>query len=138
MTTVTSYPNGVPSWTDLATPDTAAARAFYGELFGWSFDEDETGETGYIMCNKNGHSAAGMMTLSDEMAASGMPPVWSSYVTVSNIDDAAAKVEGAGGTVMQPPMEVMDAGRMAVLADPAGAVICMWEPKEHIGAEVVN
>ncbi|MEZ5381557.1 MAG: VOC family protein [Microthrixaceae bacterium] len=128
----------MPSWVDLATPDTDAARAFYGELFGWTFAEDETGETDYIMCSKNGHSAAGMMTLSEEMAASGMPPVWTSYVTVTNLDDAVGKVEGAGGTVMQGDIPVMEAGRMAVVADPAGAVICLWEAKEHIGCEVVN
>ena len=79
-----------------------------------------------------------MMQLSPEMAASGMPPVWTTYVTVDGIDAAVGKVGAAGGTVMQPPMAVMSAGRMAVVADPAGAVICMWEAIEHIGAGIVN
>lgn len=90
------------------------------------------------MCAKNGKSAAGMMQLSAEMAAGGMPPAWSMYVTVNDLEATVAKVATAGGQVMQPPMDVMDAGRMAVLADPAGAAFCLWQKKESIGAEVVN
>lgn len=140
MPKMTEYPNGVPSWVDLATPDPEAAQAFYAELFGWSYESSPTDQPGndYIMATKDGSAVAGMMKLSEEMAASGMPPVWSTYVTVADIDDTAAKVTGAGGSVLQPPMDVMEAGRMAVLADPAGSVICAWEAKQHIGAEVVN
>jgi uncharacterized protein len=140
MTTMTAYPNGVPSWVDLATPDPDASRSFYAALFGWDYDVEPTDQPGsdYVMARKDGHSAAGMMQLSDQMAASGMPPVWSTYVSVGNVEAAVAKVTPAGGTVLQPPMDVMDAGRMAVVADPAGAVICMWQAEQHIGAEVVN
>jgi len=53
-------------------------------------------------------------------------------------DDAVGKVAGAGGTVMQSDITVLEAGRMAIVADPAGAVICLWEAKDHIGCEVVN
>lgn len=140
MTTMTSYPHGVPSWIDLTTPDPSASKEFYGSLFGWEFRDDPTDQPGmdYTMATLDGRSAAGMMQLSPEMAASGMPPVWTSYVSVDDIEVTAAKVEPAGGTVMQPPMDIMEAGRMAVVADPAGAVICMWEAGVHIGAEVVN
>ncbi|MEZ5267422.1 MAG: VOC family protein [Microthrixaceae bacterium] len=128
------------AWTDLATPDPEAAKEFYGQLFGWTFETDPTDQPGndYIMCNKGDAAAAGIMKLSDEMAASGMPPVWSSYVTVADIDATAEKVAAAGGQVMQPPFDVMKAGRMAVFGDPSGAAICGWQAKEHIGAEVVN
>ncbi|HMQ25711.1 MAG TPA: VOC family protein [Acidimicrobiales bacterium] len=140
MTVMTSYPPGVPSWIDLATPDPEAAKSFYGALFGWEYSEEATDQPGvhYVMATKDGHSAAGMMLLSEEMAASGMPPVWSSYVTVTDVEATVAEVAPAGGTVLQPAMDVMEAGRMAVVADPAGAVICLWQAKEHIGAEVVN
>jgi predicted enzyme related to lactoylglutathione lyase len=140
MTETTSYPHGVPSWLDLATPDPDGSKSFYGELFGWTFDDQPTGRAGvdYTMANKGDKAAAGMMQLSEEMAASGMPPVWSTYVTVDDIEAAVAKVDSAGGAVMQPPVDVMEAGRMSVLADPAGAVICLWEAKDHAGAEVVN
>ena len=140
MATVTSYPHGVPSWIDLATPDVAASKGFYGELFGWEFTDEPTDQPGmeYTMARKGGKSVAGMMLLSAEMAASGMPPVWSTYVTVSDIGATVAEIPPAGGMVMQPPMDVMDAGRMAVCSDPAGAVFCLWEARDHIGAEVVN
>ena len=137
---VDSYLHGTPSWIDLATPDPTASQGFYGELFGWSYDEQDTDRPGvtYTMCSQHGRSAAGMMLLSEEMAASGMPPVWTTYVSVDDIEATVAKVEPAGGTVLQPPMDVMDAGRMAVLSDPTGAVSCLWQKKEHIGCEVVN
>ncbi len=140
MTTVKQYAEGVPSWVDLATPDPEAAKAFYGELFGWEYESNPTGTPGndYIMAKEAGASAAGMMQLSEEMAAAGMPPVWSIYVTVSDVEETTQKVEPTGGGVLQAPMDVMDAGRMAIFTDPAGAVICAWEPKDHIGAEVIN
>ncbi len=140
MSTVTSYAHGIPSWIDLATPDPDGAKAFYAELFGWEYDDNDTDQPDavYTMASRDGHSAAGMMQLSEEMAASGMPPVWTSYVTVDDLDAAVGKVEAAGGAVLRPPMDVMDAGRMAVVADPAGAAFALWEAGEHIGAEVIN
>lgn len=140
MTTVSSHPPGVPSWIDLATPDPSGSKAFYAELFGWDYDDQPTDQPGrdYTMARIGGRGAAGMMQLSDEMAASGMPPVWTTYVTVDDLEAAVARVEPAGGSVMQPPFDVMDSGRMAVVADPAGAVFSFWQPMAHIGAEVVN
>ncbi|MEZ5239991.1 MAG: VOC family protein [Microthrixaceae bacterium] len=140
MTVVDKHANGVPSWTDLATPDPEGAKRFYGELFGWDFETNPTDTPGtdYIMAMKGGHPAAGIMLLSEEMAAAGMPPVWSTYVTVEDVEQTAQKVAPAGGNVLQPPMDVMDSGRMAVLADPSGATICAWQPLAHIGAEVIN
>lgn len=140
MTTMTQYANGVPSWVDLATPDPEAAKAFYGDLFGWSFTNEATDRPGvdYVMADKGDRAAAGIMLLSDEMAASGMPPVWTTYITVADLEGTVAKVAGAGGTVLQPPMDVMTSGRMSVLSDPAGAVVALWQAKDHIGCEVVN
>lgn len=140
MTAMTSYPNGVPSWVDLATPDPAAAKAFYGELFGWEYEDIPTGEPGatYTMARRNGLEAVGMMQLSEQMAQAGMPPAWSSYVAVDDLDATVTKVGPAGGRVLQPPMDVMEAGRMAVVSDPTGAVIGTWQAKQHIGARIVN
>lgn len=136
----TKYAPGTPSWIDLATPDMAAAKRFYGALFGWEFTDEATDDPAnpYVMAMMGGKSVAGVMQLSEEMAAGGMPPAWSSYVTVADIDASATKVTELGGTVMQAPFDVMTAGRMAVCADPTGAVICLWQAKEHVGAELVN
>ncbi|MEM9606938.1 MAG: VOC family protein [Actinomycetota bacterium] len=139
MPTRTSYAHGTPSWIDLATTDVAAARSFYGGLFGWAFEENPTDQgSPYVMARKGEHAAAGMMTQAAEQVEMGMPPVWASYVTVADIEATVAKVEGAGGKVMAPAFDVMDAGKMAVLVDPTGAVFCVWQAGEHIGAEVVN
>lgn len=139
MPTRTKYPPGTPSWIDLATPDSEASKRFYGTLFGWDFTDPPAGEDNpYVMATLGGKSVAGMMPLSDEMAAQGMPPVWSTYVTVADIDASAARVADLGGSVMQAPFDVMDAGRICVFADPSGAVLCLWQAKDHIGAEVVN
>jgi predicted enzyme related to lactoylglutathione lyase len=140
MPTRTEHAPGTPSWTDLATPDLDAAQAFYGALFGWDFDTRDTGspENPYVMASQGGKATAGMMRLSPEMQAGGMPPVWSTYVTVADVDASAAKATELGGTVVQPAMDVMDAGRMAVLVDPAGAAICLWQARGSIGAELVN
>lgn len=139
MTIRTSYAHGTPSWIDLATTDVAAAREFYGGLFGWVFEENPTdvGEP-YVMASKGEHAAAGMMTQAAEQREMGLPPLWNSYVSVDDIVATTAKVEGAGGKVMAPPFDVMDAGKMAVIVDPTGAVISLWQAVNHIGAGVVN
>jgi uncharacterized protein len=136
----TEYAPGTPSWVDLATPDLGASQEFYGSLFGWDFDAQDTGapDNPYVMATQNGKAVAGVMRLSPEMQAGGMPPVWSTYVTVTDADAAAKRAKELGGAVLSEAMDVMDVGRMAVLADPTGAVFCVWQPKQHIGAELVN
>lgn len=136
----TKYAPGTPSFTDLTTPDTDAAQQFYGTLFGWSYESNDTGnpDMPYIMAMQDGKAIAGLMKLTPEMASGGMPPVWSTYVTVGDVDASTKKAAGLGATVLSEPMDVMTAGRMSVLADPQGAVFCLWQPKDSIGAELVN
>jgi predicted enzyme related to lactoylglutathione lyase len=139
MPVVTSHAQGTPSWIDLSTTDPAAAQAFYGPLFGWSFEVNPTDQGDeYIMASLNGSSAAGMMQQMAEQAAMGLPSLWNTYFTVDDIGATVGKVEGAGGSVMMPPMQVMDAGHLAVIVDPTGAVACLWQPGQHIGCEIVN
>lgn len=134
-----SYTHGTPSWVDLMTTDPAAAADFYGALFGWDFQTSPTPDgQEYTMASKDGHAAAGMGQQNPEQVEMGIPPMWNTYITVDDIETAVGKVEGAGGSVMMPTMEVMEAGHMAVVVDPAGAVVCMWQAGQHIGSEVVN
>lgn len=130
------YAPGTPSWVDLATPDVDNAARFYGELFGWDATEPGPVETtgGYRMFERGGKSVAGLAPIMQE----GQPTAWTTYVTVASADDAAARVRELGGQVMFDPMDVLDSGRMAVFVDPAGAVFSVWQPREHIGSEVVN
>jgi predicted enzyme related to lactoylglutathione lyase len=121
---------------DLGTPDLDGAVDFYAGLFGWDIPESENAEQtgGYRQAMLRGKPVAGMMPLMQE----GQPPAWSSYVSVEDADATVAKVKEAGGTVMAEPMDVMDLGRMAIFADPTGAVLGIWQPGTFIGAEVVN
>jgi uncharacterized protein len=136
MTEITTYAPGIPCWVDLATPDLDGSVDFYGSVLGWDVPESENAEQtgGYRIATSRSKSAAGMMPMMQE----GQPPAWTTYVSVDDADAAAEKVKGAGGQVLAEPMDVMDLGRMAVFADPAGAVFGVWQPASFTGAEVVN
>jgi predicted enzyme related to lactoylglutathione lyase len=135
----TQYAHGTPSWVDLQTSDQEAAKQFYAGLFGWTFDDlkDDAGNVFYSMALLSGKRVCAIGGLGD-LAAQGVPPHWNSYVTVDDVDATTAKVAGAGGTVIAPPFDVMDAGRMSVVQDPTGAMINLWTAKESIGSELVN
>jgi uncharacterized protein len=134
MPEVNEYAPGTPSWVDLATTDPEGSRAFYGAVFGWEFNVLGPEAGGYALCTLNGKEVAGLGPTQGE----GMPSAWSSYVSVDNADTTAKAVESAGGSALAPPLDVMEAGRMAVFADPTGAAISVWQPKETKGAQVVN
>jgi len=132
------YIPGVPCWVDTTQPDPDAALPFYGGLFGWEFENvmPEGSDDGkYVIGRIRGGDAAAVASI-----PAGAPPMarWNTYVWVDSADETAAKARDAGGAVAMKPFNVMDAGRMAVLADPEGAVFCIWEAKEHKGAGVVN
>jgi uncharacterized protein len=135
MTERTSYAPGTPSWVDLGSPDTAASAAFYGGLFGWTAEIDPRPEAGgYGMFTLRGKNVAG---LGPQMNPD-MPPFWAVYVTVADADATMAAAVANGGNTIVAPMDVLDAGRMGVIQDPAGSFISIWQPKEHIGAQLVN
>ena len=133
----TKHEPGTFSWVELATRDGAAAKRFYTSLFGWGVDEMPVGDgTTYTMLTKNGKRVGALYQMSAQQQ--GVPPHWNSYVTVASADDSAAQAKKLGGNVMLEPFDVLDAGRMAVVADPTGAVFSLWQPKRHIGADLVN
>jgi predicted enzyme related to lactoylglutathione lyase len=136
MTERTSYEPGTPSWVDLATSDPAAAKEFYGGLFGWeAVDAGSVEETGgYAMFTLRGKQVAGIGPLMDP----DQPQVWSTYISTDDADAAVARARDAGGQVVVEPMDVMDAGRMAFVAHPAGGFVGLWQPGRHIGAQLVN
>jgi hypothetical protein len=129
------YAPGTPSWVELSSPDPDASAAFYRDVLGWSATEPGGAETGgYRMFQSDGKSVAGLMGHMQE----GQPTVWATYVSVADADDTAQAVTAAGGSVMVAPMDVTDLGRMAVFADPTGAVFGVWQPKAFAGADLVN
>lgn len=139
MATMTAFAHGQFSWVDLMAKDSAGAKEFYGQLFGWeALDQDTQGGPPYTLFALHGQHVCGMGELNAEMAAMGMPPVWNSYITVDDINAATAKATELGATVIVPSMAVVDAGHMAVLQDPTGAPFMLWQKINHCGAQVVN
>ncbi len=134
----TLYEPGTFSWIDLSTSDLEAAKAFYAGLLGWEYQVEETPMGPYVMCLKDGKPVAGMGNQSDEQKEMGIPSFWNSYVSVASADESAAKAVELGGNVVVPPMDAMDAGRMAFIAAPGGEAFGLWEPKNHVGAGLVN
>jgi len=135
MAEVSSYEPGTPSWTDLMTSDPDAARRFYGELFGWELQVG-TAEFGYYtMCELGGKPVAG---ISGEPAPEGVPTAWTTYFAVDDVDAVVGRITAAGGAVNMPPMDIGAEGRMAIAADPTGAVFGLWQAGRHIGALLVN
>lgn len=131
----TSHTPGTFSWAELSTTDPDAANRFYGELFGWDYDDQPIpGDGGfYTMARVGGKDVAALFR-----GQEGMPTFWGSYVTVESADSAAARASDLGATLMAEPFDVMDAGRMAAIQDPTGAVFSVWQPHGSIGATFVN
>lgn len=131
----TGYEAGTPSWVDLGSPDAAASAAFYGSLFGWDAEMDPRPEAGgYGMFSLRAKRVAG---LGPQMNPD-HPPFWAVYISVADADETLAKATAAGGTVIMGPMEVFDSGRMGVIRDAVGSFVSIWQPKNHIGAELVS
>jgi predicted enzyme related to lactoylglutathione lyase len=132
------FQEGVPCWVAAVFPDPEGAVDFYTELFGWEafnlMPSDHPGD--YFLCMLNGRKAAGIV--SEHGAPPPPQPVWGTHIWVESADEAVAKATAAGGSVVAETFSSPAGGRMAVLADPTGAVFCVWEPGEHRGAEVVN
>ena len=124
------YIHGVPCWVDTTQADPSAAAEFYGGLFDWEFEEWPSGR--YLVASLHGLDVAGI-ALQPEGA-----PAWNTYIEVDSADWATNDALQLGGTALMPPFDVDGAGRMAVIADPLGAVFSVWEPRGHRGAQLVN
>jgi uncharacterized protein len=127
------HEHGAFSWTDLATPDAAASKEFYGGLFPWEYTDSPIPDGGaYVMAAIGGKAAAAMFETNERH------PAWASYVTVDDVDDTTRKAGDLGANVLAEPFDVMEVGRMSTIQDPTGAVFCLWQPRTSIGAEIVN
>lgn len=135
MSHVTSYANGTPSWMDLMTSDREAAMRFYGALFGWRFEVGPPESGHYTTCLLDGDPVAG---IGERPADADYPVAWTTYLAVDDVDKTCAAITEHGGQVLMPPMDVFEEGRMAMAADPTGAVFGMWQAGKHTGAGRVN
>jgi predicted enzyme related to lactoylglutathione lyase len=138
MTMMEAYAPGTFCWADLGTPDARAATRFYTELFGWQAEDRPVGpDAFYTMFSVGGRSVAALYQ-QDAQPDQIAPPHWLSYVSVDGAGPVAQRARELGGTVLMDAFDVLDVGRMAVIRDPIGAVVALWEPRRHIGAGVVG
>ena len=118
-----SATHGAFSWTELTTTDPKAARAFYGKLLDWQFQDMDMGKSMYTVINVGGQGIGGITAVPPN--AKGMPPTWGSYITVNDVDAVVARVAGLGGKVLLAPMDIPTVGRFATIMDPQGATISL-------------
>jgi len=131
MTEMTRHEPGTFSWMELATNDQKSSQRFYEQLFGLTSKEMPIPNDGvYVMLQKGGKDAA---ALYENKQA---PPNWLSYISVANADESTARAKELGANIINGPFDVMDVGRMSVIADPEGAVFAIWQAGKHFGAAV--
>jgi predicted enzyme related to lactoylglutathione lyase len=131
------FQNGVPCWVDTWQPDADAAMSFYTQLFGWEAEDTmpEGVEGTHYMCRLRGRDVA---AIASRPEAAPDVTAWTTYVWVDDVDATATKARDAGGNVLVEPFDALDGGRIAVIADPAGAALGIWAPGTHKGAQLVN
>ena len=137
MPNIEKHAPGAFCWIELATTEQAAAKDFYSKIFGWSSQDFPIGPNEvYTIFQVEGRDAAAGCTLRPEQLSLGVPPHWNLYVAVESADATAARATQLGGTVLAPPFDVFDSGRMTVVQDPTGATICLWQPNKHPGTGI--
>ncbi len=139
MREIVRHEPGTFCWPELATTDAESAKALYGGLFGWTFD-DQSGASGttYTIARLAGRDVAALYALQRSQRVGGALPRWNSYAAVASADEGATRVKVLGGTIFGAPFDVGKNGRMAIVKDPQGATLCLWEAREHLGAQIVG
>jgi uncharacterized protein len=145
---VISYPPGTPAWFDLGSPDVAASARFYSDLFSWTASVvSDPGAEGYTTFMRDGQLAAAVAHHQIDTPyhrpygpdqQEGMPAIWTVYFATGDADALTQRAVAAGGEIIMSPMDVLDLGRMAVFADPAGAAFAVWQSISMHGAEVIG
>jgi uncharacterized protein len=136
MAFIEKHPHGHFCWLDLGTTDRMGAVTFYSQLFGWGHVDAPMDKDVYTLFNLKDRHTGAVYQLNQEMLGQGIPPHWLLYVSVDDVDVAAARVEPLGGKVLMGPFDVMTVGRMAVIGDPQGATFALWQAKEHPGVGI--
>ncbi len=136
---VKKYPPGIFCWAELGTNNAVAAKGFYTELFGWSFFDSEAGPgIIYTLLRIDEKDVAALYQLSEKERSSGAVSNWLSYISVANVDETSEKARLLGGKVLIGPLDVQEAGRLAVLQDPLGATFALWQANKNIGSLLIN
>ncbi|MCE2467202.1 MAG: VOC family protein [Caldilineaceae bacterium] len=134
MPEMTKHEFGTFSWLDLSTTDIEGAKDFYGTMFGWEFEPQVVeGELVYTICTLNGLQVCGLGGTMGEDD----PPCWNVYTCVEDVDATSNRAVELGGKIEAGPMDIFDSGRMSFISDPQGAMLGLWQPREHLGVQVM-
>ena len=135
-----TYESGTFCWVGLATSDPVGAKSFYTSLFGWEAEALAAAGVGtFTTLRSGGNDVAILYRQTAEALAAQAPPHWTSYISVQDADATAARANELGGAaVFREPFDVLDAGRVAAIRDPTGAIVSLWQPRARIGATLVN
>jgi predicted enzyme related to lactoylglutathione lyase len=115
---------GAMSWNELSTRDPEAAKSFYGDVFGWSFDEKEYERGAYTIISLDEEGIGGV---TDRVPAEA-PAHWLVYFAVEDADATIEAARQRGGEVSVGPFDIAEVGRIAVIKDPWGAVFAVIQP----------
>lgn len=132
----TSYAAGAPCWADMATPDLEAATRFYTGLFGWTANPVPGSGGTYNTMTLDGREVCAVFAMPEQRRAAGERPAWLVYLNVPDVREAAARVPDLGGQVLVPVYDVPAVGSMALISDPTGGPVALWQAGGHIGARV--
>ncbi|MBV8215708.1 MAG: VOC family protein [Verrucomicrobia bacterium] len=139
MPQIDEFRIGTFCWAELSTNDQQAAKAFYSKIFGWTPDDLPIGpDQFYTMFQLEQRVVGATCTLSQDQREHGVPPHWMLYVAVEDADATTAKAESLGARTLAEPFDVFDAGRMAVIQDPTGAIFSIWQAKSSIGIRLTG
>ncbi|GGX71491.1 VOC family protein [Streptomyces fructofermentans] len=131
----TAYAPGTPCWVSLMVHGMAATQEFYGELFGWEFQPGPHQLGSYLRAQLDGQEVAGIGQLPPDLH---LPIAWTPYFASDDVDETAASVRQCGGTVGVGPLDVAEAGRLAIASDPSGAVFGVWQAARHLGTAITG
>ncbi len=139
MPQVTSHTPGTFCWVELATSNPESAKTFYSQLLGWTWsDEPVSDEMLYTILQRDGNFVGGLFQMHTQMVEQGIPPHWACYISTDDVEAASARIAEAGGAVISGPFDVFELGRMLLAADPTGATFAVWQPNQHIGAQLIH
>lgn len=113
-------------WNDLATPNVQAAKDFYGKVFGWQFEDHDMGDTTYTMIKTNNKECGGIWGIPKDQEKH-IPPLWMTYILVENVEASLALALKQGATVVKPVTKAGEFGLFAIITDPTGAHIALWQ-----------
>lgn len=113
-------------WNELATTNVQAAKDFYGKMFGWEFVETKVDGMTYTLAKKGNKEFGGIWEIPSALQNQ-IPPHWLAYISVDNIQQALEKARQNGATLVKPIQKAGDMGLFAIIKDPAGAYVALWQ-----------